>query len=194
MKIIGPSIYSHTQTYKTLRDPSGHSALNIFSHLNKTLRDPSGHSALIISLNILLLQAQGVQEPEEPVLRLRGAHHLHRGLQSGDRQLRERPDQLRVHQDRQREPVLFVAGDLDDRLLGRREDPMRGHDIAERKADHLGHLQVIVVSSKTFLKSIGLYECYIIQNISFAYDNKHICCNAITNDFKCSVRVLFRFT
>ena len=27
LKIIGPSIYSHTQRYKTLRVPSGHSAL-----------------------------------------------------------------------------------------------------------------------------------------------------------------------
>ncbi len=34
---------------------------------------------------------------------------------------------------------------------------------------------------------MSLNDIYLIQNISFAYDNRHICCSALTEDFKCSV-------
>lgn len=41
--------------------------------------------------------------------------------------------------------------------------------------------------SKTCIRSISLYDIIMITNISFAYDNKHICCSAINVESKCSV-------
>ncbi len=38
---------------------------------------------------------------------------------------------------------------------------------------------------------MSLNDIYLIQNISFAYDNRHICCSALTEDFKCSVNYFF---
>ena len=46
------------------------------------------------------------------------------------------------------------------------------------------------ISSKTCIRSLTLNNCVIISNLKWAYDNRHICCNAITNDYTMMIMLI----
>jgi hypothetical protein len=39
------------------------------------------------------------------------------------------------------------------------------------------------ICSRTCVRSLTLNNCSMVMNIKFAYDNRHVCCNAITNEY-----------
>ena len=51
---------------------------------------------------------------------------------------------------------------------------------------HQVNAKIIVwdICSRTCIKHLSVLNSSLITNIRWAYDNRHICCTAITNDFK----------
>lgn len=46
------------------------------------------------------------------------------------------------------------------------------------------------ICSRTCIKQITLNNASMVINIKFAYDNRHICCNAITNDYTMAIMLI----